>query len=419
MRNDTKFLKIILALSLVGILVSGWLLSLHIKFSTGSALLTESCTIPGASSSGCASIAVSKYSFVFGAIPLAAIAMSFYFTLVFLVFWAIRNPQASYEAIYVGFFLSTVSILVTALMAFISRAVLQAFCPACAALWIVNLLIWPAFVKQMGLRWGNALAANLELIRSKDMNLLRKRVVRSFAVAAGSFVVFSVIGTVAESMQEQENMFGGGREKAVADFREAKQVFLPPEAYGGAQSKGLTDSSKTPVLDIVEFADFQCPACRMAARYLKPFVLKHKDEVRLSYRMFPLDGSCNPYAPNGAHVMGCAAARSAYCAGKQGKFFEYHDLVFDNQDDLSTKLLDDIAGQIGLDKKAFDACRTDSATESALQKEMSWGELIGLESTPTLVINGRRLSGALAPAQLEELFKAVKRGDSMETHDAH
>jgi len=171
MRTDNTYLKLILALALVGILVSGWLLSIHIKFSTGQAGLTESCSIPLlGSSQGCANVAVSDYSVVAG-VPLAAIAMSFYFTVLILVFWAMRNYQMAYEALYVSYFLSTISILVTVVMFSISRFVLKSFCIGCAMLWLVNLALWPCFVKHLGLGWGRALAANLELIRPRALKL--------------------------------------------------------------------------------------------------------------------------------------------------------------------------------------------------------------------------------------------------------
>ncbi|WP_218244371.1 vitamin K epoxide reductase family protein, partial [Pseudomonas sp. FW305-20] len=84
-------LKIILALCVLGILVSGWLLSVHIRFTSGQAGLTESCTaVPGAAAHGCATVAVSAYSDILG-IPLASIALGFYFAIFFLALWTMRN----------------------------------------------------------------------------------------------------------------------------------------------------------------------------------------------------------------------------------------------------------------------------------------------------------------------------------------
>jgi len=402
MRTDNTYLKLILALALVGILVSGWLLSIHIKFSTGQAGLTESCSIPLlGSSQGCANVAVSDYSVVAG-VPLAAIAMSFYFTVLILVFWAMRNYQMAYEALYVSYFLSTISILVTVVMFSISRFVLKSFCIGCAMLWLVNLALWPCFVKHLGLGWGRALAANLELIRPRALKLKKERIGLSFALGAVCLLVFSVIGASAKGLSNENP---GSGSALISEYQNAPQVFLPMEAVGGPSSKG----TNAPVMDIVEFADFQCPGCRMGSQFLRPFLMKHGDKVRLTYRNFPLDGSCNSFVPNGGHTMACNSARHAICAGEQGKFWEMHDMIFDNQESLSVALLGDLVGKVGLDQAKFEACLKDSSTESTLQKDIQWGDLIQLESTPTLIVNGRKLVGAHSPTDLEALLQMLEK----------
>jgi protein-disulfide isomerase len=288
----------------------------------------------------------------------------------------------------VGFFLSTLSILLTVRMAYISHFVVESFCIGCATLWLVNLAIWPAFVKHMKLSWGNALAANLELFRPKHYQLQRNRIFSALGICAAIVVILATIGTVAENMQKDESLFGG-EDHALQTYNDAKLVIFPPESLGGPQSKG-TD---TPVLDIVEFSDLQCPACRMAARFLKPFLMKYPTKVRFTYRHYPLDSSCNPYVPNGMHIFGCAAAKAGICAAKQNKFFEFHDYVFDNQENMSTTLLDEGAKEVGLDINAFQACEQDKATDIELQKQIEIGERTGgIESTPSHPTGGRTCS---------------------------
>jgi len=407
MRSDNTFLKIILILSLLGILVSGWLLNTHIKFATGQASLTESCSLPGGGASeGCANIAVSEYSDVFG-VPLAAIAMGFYFTILLLAFWAMRNYQAALEPLYVGFFLSTISIVVTVVMFSISRFVLQSFCLGCSLLWMINLALWPSFVKHLKLNWGNALGANLELVRRKELNLKNQRLTACFSVGAACMLVFSVIGTAAKGLQGAETAHENS--SITADFKLAPQMFLPPEAAGGPTSKSGVPAGKNPVMEIVEFADFQCPGCRAAAQYLKPFVRKHGEKVRVTFRNYPLDGSCNGSVPNGGHRVACASARAAICAGQQGKFWEMHDLIFDNQENLSPQLLTELQTKAGLEPGQMTACLSDSKTETLLQQDIQWGDMTQLQSTPTLIINGRRLAGARSPKDLETLLGLLEK----------
>jgi protein-disulfide isomerase len=228
----------------------------------------------------------------------------------------------------------------------------------------------------------------------------------SFAVADLLSLIFSVVGAASVGLGKQQTP--PGMPGFLDEFKNAPQVFLPPEAFGGPQAKGVANAENA-VLDIVEFSDFQCPACRMAAQLLRPLLLKHKDKVRFSYRHFPLDGSCNPHAPNGRHGWACATARASICAANQNKFWEFHDLIFDHQDELSASRIDSLAKEAGLDMEKMASCLKDPSTESQLQKEMQWGELIGLESTPTLIINGRRFAGARPHSDLEALMQQIER----------
>jgi protein-disulfide isomerase/uncharacterized membrane protein len=404
MRSNTTFLKVVLLLSLIGIGVSGKLLSMHNRFTTGQASLTETCTIGGAS---CEAVAVSKYSDVFG-VPLAAIAMGYYLTLLFLAIWALRNFQAANEAVYVSFFLATLAIVVTVTMFVISNYVLKQFCQYCAMLWVVNLAIWPCLVKQLGLGWGNALGANAELLGGGKVSLRRDRVLASFGIGACCVAICAVIGLVSLAGESAENPEGPSR--LVDDYGKAPIVILPGEAYGGPRSKGFHEASGAPVMEIAELADFQCPGCKMAAQALKPFLLKHGDKVRLTFHNFPLDGSCNPYAPHGQHAVACALAKGGLCAEKQNKFWDYHDQVYDRQGEgMGLSTIDDVVQAVGLDAAAFQACMKDPATEMELQKDMQLGELVNLESTPTLIINGHKVVGGRPPAEFESLLYAIEK----------
>jgi protein-disulfide isomerase len=211
-----------------------------------------------------------------------------------------------------------------------------------------------------------------------------------------------VIGASAKGLSNENP---GSSSALITEYQNAPQVFLPVEAVGGPSSKG----TNAPVMDIVEFADFQCPGCRMGSQFLRPFLMKHGDKVRLTYRNFPLDGSCNSFVPNGGHTMACASARHAICAGQQGKFWEMHDMIFDNQESLSVSLLGELVGKVGLDQAKLETCLKDSSTESTLQKDIQWGDLIQLESTPTLIVNGRKLVGAHSPTDLEALLQMLEK----------
>jgi protein-disulfide isomerase/uncharacterized membrane protein len=157
-------------------------------------------------------------------------------------------------------------------------------------------------------------------------------------------------------------------------------------------AKGAADAAVT----IVEFSDFECPACRHAFADLRDLTRTHP-EVRVVFRNYPLDSSCNPSVSRAVHPNACLAAAAAECANRAGRFWEYHDVLFENQQQLDRQSLLRHARELGLPLDAFRTCLDDPATMARVRHDIQAGDRVGVESTPTLFINGRRLQGALEP----------------------
>jgi protein-disulfide isomerase/uncharacterized membrane protein len=170
------------------------------------------------------------------------------------------------------------------------------------------------------------------------------------------------------------------------------QPVSPPDTVAGTDrhTKGASDAPVT----IVEFSDFQCPACGQAFLDLHDLVRRRHD-VRLVFRHFPLDQRCNDQVEHGVHPMACLAACAAECAGQQGKFWEYHDLLFEDQAGLARDTLFGFARELGLDIPRFRTCLDDPATLALVRGDVRDGSALGVRSTPTIFINGRRIEGAL------------------------
>src|SRR5207248_2330445 len=108
-------------------------------------------------------------------------------------------------------------------------------------------------------------------------------------------------------------------------------------------------------------------------------------KIRLIYRHYPLDG-IHPYARG--------AAQAAECANEQNKFWDYHDLLFKNQDQLDKENLLTYAKQLNLDMKNFQPCVESAKYAQRVQDDVQAGDLLGISGTPTFFINGRKLVGA-------------------------
>src|SRR6266849_1076569 len=147
-------------------------------------------------------------------------------------------------------------------------------------------------------------------------------------------------------------------------------------------------------LAIVEFSDFQCPFCVQAARDLHALV-RARPDVSLVFRHYPLDASCNSHVPRSLHPDACLAACAAECAGRQGRFWEYHDVLFENNEHLERESLLRYARELGLDVPAFATCLGDPATLARVGQDVDAAARVGVSSTPTLFFNGRTVAGAL------------------------
>lgn len=152
-------------------------------------------------------------------------------------------------------------------------------------------------------------------------------------------------------------------------------------------SRGQKVGSDSAKVKVVEFSDFQCPACSAAAPYVKSVKTANPDQVQLIYRHFPLP----------QHTYGREAAILAEAAGEQGRFWEMHDKLFETQTEWSS-LADpkpfflDLGKQLGLDEAKLKQDMEKEEIKSRVNSDMVEGQSLGVNSTPTFYLNGRKLT---------------------------
>jgi protein-disulfide isomerase len=145
----------------------------------------------------------------------------------------------------------------------------------------------------------------------------------------------------------------------------------------GSPSKGPDDAPVT----IVEFADFECPHCRAAVPMVDAAIAAHAGKVRLVYKFVVLPG----------HVHAEPAARSAFAAGQQGKFWEMEHLLFERQDHLEQADLERYARMLKLDLARWKLDMDSDAAKDRLLRDHKLEDDLKLKGTPTLYVNGREL----------------------------
>jgi protein-disulfide isomerase len=137
-------------------------------------------------------------------------------------------------------------------------------------------------------------------------------------------------------------------------------------------------------ITLIEFSEYQCPFCARVNPTLAELEKKYAGKIRIVFKDFPL--------PN--HQQAPKAAEAAHCAGEQGKYWALHDRLFANQRQLQVPELKAHAAAVGLEQAAFDQCLDSGKHAAVVQEDVDLGAGMGVQSTPTIYINGRVVTGA-------------------------
>jgi protein-disulfide isomerase len=197
------------------------------------------------------------------------------------------------------------------------------------------------------------------------------------------------------------------RQAYVAKLREGAKVklmFSEPESPKLAVNiEGFpTWGNASAPVTVIEFSDFQCPYCARVTGTLDQIKKEYgPDKVKIVFRDMPL--------PN--HPRAYPASHAAHCANEQGKFWEMHNMLFENQAKLEDKDLKDYATKLGLDSGKFSSCYEAKRFQGTIDKSRKEAETLGITATPSFVINGSLLQGAQPfPRFKEKIDKVLKKG---------
>jgi protein-disulfide isomerase len=188
----------------------------------------------------------------------------------------------------------------------------------------------------------------------------------------------------------------------VADLKKmeaANQPLSPEIAASIANSKGPSFGPENAKVTVVEFSDFQCPYCGKAASVVDQVKEKYSDKIRFVFRQFPLP----------MHENARAAAEAALAANAQGKFWQFHDKLFQNQTQLTRPGLEGFAKDAGLDVAAFKKALDSKTYAAEVDSDVKLGESVAVSGTPTMFINGARVANPTSfetvSAQIDSALK--------------
>jgi protein-disulfide isomerase len=178
----------------------------------------------------------------------------------------------------------------------------------------------------------------------------------------------------------------GARQQYMDSLRAkaAIRVSLDPPRQVVATADRPAKGPKTAPVTVIEFSDFQCPFCESAFPTVQQVLSTYGDRIQFVYRHYPLAN----------HPRARPAAEAAACAQEQGKFWEFHDRLFGNQQLLGDADLKQHAKDVGMDTSQFNACYESKKYTAEVDADIRAGDEAGVSGTPAFYINGRMLSGA-------------------------
>jgi protein-disulfide isomerase/uncharacterized membrane protein len=355
---------------------------------------------------GCAEVNTSKYAKIsLGedriAVPVSIPAVGFFFMMAILAAASLRTgspKREKYLAVAAACFVPALAFSLYLLG--VQALILGKFCVYCLGLDTVTVLA--ACWAYLG--HGGGIAGILRDLKSPPRNLI---IILAFAMLIANYKTYQLYSDwieVAEepaddqstttdkaptrSPQEEQQALSEAR-KAVAEFIASypaiEALELPTNVFDG--TKGTLDAGVV----VTEFADFECPHCKLAGFYVKDIAHRYGDRVGFVFKNYPLGTDCNDNLKRDVHPDSCEAAIGVQCAKRQGAFWPFHDSTFNNQGALGRSKLLSIASQLKLDVAAFEECLEKDSLLDEVREQVAQGRNAGLSGTPTFFVNGKLL----------------------------
>ena len=210
-------------------------------------------------------------------------------------------------------------------------------------------------------------------------------------------------------MSQKEKGVDRIREELIRQFSALPRLGTPEQKSPYKLSFPVDPGART--VEIIKFSDFECPACKMMSESLDKLAHRYRGKVEISYFFYPLDIACNSNIKRVFHRNACNASYLAYCLPE--KFREIEHLIFSKQGSLTDDWIRDKAQEEGV----LD-CFESPDTKEAVVEMIRGSAPFNISSTPTLLVDGKKISGGLPVNQLAILVDAILEGPLEQEQDS-
>jgi len=388
MQNKIKLKLLNIIISLFGVILSYYTVYEHFAFKrlgTGSSLCNISATV------NCKSVILSKYSEFLG-LPIGIYGVLFYFFILVLLtapISIIKEKVTNNTLAFLGF----VSLVFSIILFCISKFKLGVICPVCFGLYIVSFLLFiiNLFITKFKIINPKYLFSEaLNIFKLKIDILTKESFINKFLVLF--FPAILVFG----SFSFLNSYFKKTEPKTISDIFSvvdlSKKTFFKLESES-LLSKDFSKGAKDYKVQLVKFADLECPFCLSFVPILNDLVKEYPDTLQVVYKNFPLDKACNKFVEMDLHKNACFLAQTARCAGEEGKFWE----VLSSIESESDNFVKDFKNQIeslDINYSNLKSCLESKRHLPKIKDDINVGEAKGVTGTPVFWINGYRVTSS-------------------------
>jgi len=345
--------------SLIGCAIA--VISLHQHFRIQREGLETSSFCAISEKVNCDVVNASSYS-TFLEIPVAGWAIAFYTATLLFSLLALLIREGRGIACFAWVF-SLPTLLASIYLAYVSMVILGVICLECVSLYAVNIFLVVFFFVGAGIPFGGMMTFLVQYGSAVSGKKGATNFPHRFFLCSVLVLAVLFIGWAGVSRAQEK---WGGKGDNISVDEKVKAFYLQSlysleidpmwPMWGNPEAK----------VTIIEFSDFQCPFCKVAAFNVKPRLAEFRDDVRLFFVNFPLDQSCNKEMQHPMHPFACLAARAALCEGKRGDFWGFHDDLFREQKGLNEEKIFSVAEKRGWTQDTLTACMNSPVTRTEL-----------------------------------------------------
>ena len=395
-RRTTIASVLAVIVALAGAAVAVFLLREYITVTEGG--LAEGLLCTGGAAFDCNAVAASEHSTMLG-FPLALWGLVFYIVMSALALATLWfRPAERAAAASLGLLAGCVALVFDAYLAWVMVARIGTVCLGCVSTYGITLVLAGLFWWIDGRTKTPGDRRSLFFSPAPLVPKLATAILVLGGIGTAVFMTHRSLDDVKLLAQEETDEFL---------LQLEKPPLIDMARFEGQPSRGPANAPVT----IVVTSDFECHYCRALSGHIEKLRRQMPDQLRVVFVNAPVSSQCNPTMEHDTHEDACWLAEVSECAAEQGKFWEYHDLLFHTlpQPQVTKAIVTRHLGEIHLDVPRFQSCIERGAGRAELEKDIALATELRLLGVPSIVINGHARRGGVYPQMLRKVVLAMLR----------